>query len=193
MNIKCKKRFNEYKRGEIAKIILKGLVSGGFIVAVVAMPGLANVLTLFNPKNNRERERVKRAVYALKKQRFIKIYEKNGKEIIEITERGRKKVKEYSFEDLTIKKPKYWDKKWRVIIFDIPSGTKSKEKARKLLRLKLNDLGFIQYQKSVFICPYECRDEIDFIKKRLFIGNCVKYMLVNNIDDEYKLKKHFNL
>ena len=39
-----------YKRGEMAKEILKGLVLGGFIVACFALPGLAQVATLFNRK-----------------------------------------------------------------------------------------------------------------------------------------------
>lgn len=187
------KKINKYKRGEIAKIILKGLVFGGFIVAVVAMPGFANILTLFKPKNTYEKEKVKRAINSLKKNRFIVVYEKNGKEYIKITEKGKSKIKEYDFYDLKIKKSKRWDKKWRIIMFDIPNNTKIKERVRKIFRLKLKDMGFLQYQKSVFIYPYECRDEIDFLKRYLFIDKYVKYVLIDKIDDEFKLKKYFNL
>ena len=52
------------------------------------------------------------------------------------------------------------DGEWRIVIFDIPEKFK---KAREALRMKLKELGFLELQKSVFIFPYECEDEINFI------------------------------
>src|SRR3990167_2211250 len=53
-----------------------------------------------------------------------------------------------------------WDKKWRVVIFDIPEKSRM---ARDALRRKLKELEFRELQKSVFVHPYECKKEIDFI------------------------------
>ena len=44
--------------------------------------------------------------------------------------------------------------------FDIPERFKKQGEA---LRNKLRELGFAKLQESVFIYPYECEDEINFI------------------------------
>ena len=33
-----------------------------------------------------------------------------------------------------------------------------------MFRYKINQLGFFQYQKSVFIIPYECKDEVFLLR-----------------------------
>lgn len=43
-----------------------------------------------------------------------------------------------------------WDKKWRVVIFDIPE---KERKTRNFLRTKLVSLGFGELQESVYISP----------------------------------------
>jgi phenylacetic acid degradation operon negative regulatory protein len=55
-----------------------------------------------------------------------------------------------------------WDKKWRMVIFDIPEVTR---RDRDFLRSQLQWLGFLELQKSVWIFPYEIKSELgDFIK-----------------------------
>lgn len=190
MKIKPIKPLSEYKRGEIAKIILKSLVVGGLLVAVVAMPGLAQILKMFQPQNARGRYKIERTLRTLQKNRLVSITYKNGKEFVTITAAGKSKVLQYDFDDLDIKKPKRWDKQWRIVIFDIPN---TKKKLRMALNLKLHDMNFYPFQESAFISPYECRDEIDFVAEYLGVRSYVKYALVKEVDDEYKLKKAFNL
>ena len=74
--------------------------------------------------------------------------------------------------------------------FDIPEKFKI---ARNALREKLNDLGFLKYQKSVFIYPYECKDEIDFIIEFFEVKPFVRYIIAEKIDNELDFKKKFNL
>jgi phenylacetic acid degradation operon negative regulatory protein len=49
-----------------------------------------------------------------------------------------------------------WDKKWRIILFDVPE---SKRTIRQMFRLKLMDLGARMLQSSVWITPN--RDVVD--------------------------------
>ena len=86
--------------------------------------------------------------------------DKDGIIKMTITEKGKRKVNEFDPDKLEIAKPKKWDGKWRVVIYDIPHAKKS---ARDALRYKLYELGFKEWQKSVFIHPYECKDQIEFI------------------------------
>lgn len=180
----------KYKRGEIAKIILKGLLLGGVVVAVITLPGMAPVLNLFNSDDKRSRQKIRHSLYQLKKKKFVKMYYKGNEEVIEITEEGKKRLLQYDFDDLSINKPKKWDNLWRIVIFDIPEN---RRQARNAIVFKLKELGFILLQKSVFIFPYECRNEIDFIGEHLFVRKYINYIVVKSVENEKNLKKKFNL
>ena len=77
-----------------------------------------------------------------------------------LTNDGKKKTIRYNLDSIKIKKPGHWDRLWRLVIFDIPE---KKRQGRRALVEKLKELGFFSVQKSVFIHPFECKNEIDFI------------------------------
>lgn len=129
------------------------------------------------------------ALYYLKKRKLIDIKEKNGKTLILLTEKGKKRKLQYDLKNMEIFKPKIWDKKWRLLMFDIPE---SKKLAREALRNKLKDLGFLQFQKSVWAYPYPCENEIDFITEYFSIGPYLNLLTVQIIDDN-PLKERFGL
>jgi len=182
---------DKYSKGELAKEILKGLALGGFIVTCFVAPNFAQVAKLFQTNESRDKKRLKQSLNYLKKQRFVKIrYNKEGDEVIEITDKGKKRILKYKFQDLEISVPKKWDKLWRLVIFDIPEVHK---KARDTITFKLQDMGFYAMQKSVFISPYGCRDEIDFLCEHLRVGKFVNYFLVKEVDMDRFLKRKFNL
>jgi DNA-binding transcriptional regulator PaaX len=106
-----------------------------------------------------------------------------------LTEKGKKKVIEMNEENMIIKRPAFWDKKWRLIIFDIPESEKS---ARNALRQKLKDLGFYQIQKSVFVYPHHCLEEIEFLVELFKIRPYVRYVEALNITNDSELKLHFD-
>src|SRR3989304_9555308 len=89
---------------------------------------------------------------------------------VKLTDGGRKQVLQYKLNDL---KPRTgeWDGKWRVVFFDIPEKDK---KRRDGLRKYLGKLGFRQYQRSVFICPYNCEKEVQYLREVLEIPHGVK-------------------
>ncbi|MCK4744990.1 CRISPR-associated endonuclease Cas2 [Candidatus Parcubacteria bacterium] len=83
-----------------------------------------------------------------------------------------------------------WDKKWRVIIFDIPEKKRS---ARDCFRGILLDLGFQKLQNSVWISPYDNFEEIQEIIKYYRIEQFVVLMVVDKISNDLLFKKKFNL
>lgn len=183
---------DDYKKGGLAKEILKGLAISGLIVASFALPNLPQIFSLLGIKSAKDRYRIKRAMQTLQKQKLIEIYEKDGKEIIKITEGGKKRVLIYKFDDIKITRPKKWDGLWRVMSFDIPEKHK---KARKAMSNKLKDMEIYPFQKSVFICPFPCEDEIDFVSEILNIRKYIHFFVAKKIDprDEIILKNHYNL
>lgn len=107
-----------------------------------------------------------------------------------ILEKGEKKVLLYNIDEIVLKKPNQWDKKWRLVLFDIPESIR---KGRDALRNKLKDLGFYELQKSVFVHPYPCEDEINFIVEVFNLRSYVKIAEISKITNEENLKLHFKL
>ncbi len=187
------------KKGAIVKKILLTVAAtaaaGGFVLALAAMPGLGVVahsfIQWYKNQDRQGRYRIRKTFERLRQERLIEMNEtSDGKTKIILTEEGKKKVLEYRFEDIKIEPMKKWDKKWRMVIFDIPEHHK---KARNALRDKLRELEFYQLQKSVWIHPYECRDEINFIIEFFNISSYVRMAEVNHFDGDKLIKEKFNI
>jgi DNA-binding transcriptional regulator PaaX len=181
---------DKFERGELGKKILIGLAAAGFIATVCVFPGVAQIYRLFDPKCKKDEYKIRRSFESLKKQKLVRIIQKSEKEYLEITEKGKRKILQFKVDAIEIKKQNRWDKKWRIVIFDIPE---KKKLARDTLNYKLKELGFYPIQKSTFIYPYPCRDEIDFISNFYFVQKYVLYIEAETISNETKIKYHFNL
>ncbi|MEX2090705.1 MAG: CRISPR-associated endonuclease Cas2 [Candidatus Paceibacterota bacterium] len=84
-----------------------------------------------------------------------------------------------------------WDGKWRIVIFDIPEEL---HKKRNYLRSKLKNLGFHMLQKSVFIIPYPCEEELAGVCRKLKIVDYVDVIKAESAGfREGEFKKLFNL
>lgn len=138
-----------------------------------------------------DRNKLVRIVREFYRDRIVDYREnKNGIVEIVLTKDGRQKALKYQIDEIKIKKLEKWDGKWRMVIFDIPE---KKKKAREALRNKLRELGFRELQKSVFIFPYECEDEINFIVEVFEIRPCVRFMRVDSFTNEEQFKIKFKL
>lgn len=127
----------------------------------------------------------------LKSKGMIKIEKKNKQIYVSLTDKGKKWAGKYQINELEIKKPKKWDNKWRVVIFDVKDEHRIK---RESLRGKLRQLDFYQVQKSVWAHPYECTDEIDLLRD--FFGlskDELKVILAEKIEDDQGIKKYYKL
>lgn len=111
---------------------------------------------------------------------------------IELTEKGKMRAMEYCLLRKLEIKDKKWDGKWRMLIFDIPEKLK---KGRNALRWKIKKLGFCELQKSVFVIPYECKKEIDFVVGYFDLSPYVHYGTLEIAGEAInkKLKKAFGL
>jgi CRISPR-associated endonuclease Cas2 len=116
--------------------------------------------------------------------------EKDGSYTMTLTDRGEKYALRFKIDEMEISKPTRWDNIWRLVIFDIPEKQK---KAREALRDKLKELGFEQIQKSVWVYPYKCKNEINFIVEVFEIRQHVHYIEAKTISNDSKLKLIFNL
>ena len=107
-----------------------------------------------------------------------------------LARRGRQETLRYSFDELVLKRPLRWDGTWRLVTFDIPHVKKA---AREALRHKLYELGFYPLQKSVFIVPYPCERELDFVCTVFGIRKHVLLLPAGRFDGDDKLRHHFGV
>lgn len=183
------------KRNSIYRDILKTLLITGGFVLILNSPIGARRLIKEIPKEIRKykKKRLWRALYYLRSKNRIRIIKENDSDIdIEITKAGKKHLRKIDFDNLSLVKSKIWDKKWRMVIFDIPEDEK---KAREALRQKLKNLGLVKLQDSIWITPYPCEDEVTFIKSIFNLSDhWLDVITSDNIGvQEYRLRKLFNL
>jgi len=183
-----------HKRGELAKQILLMVAAGLFIPAAFAFPKLPSVLLplikSFSKKLRTQNYAIAKSITYLKRRRLVSVVEKDGQQILMLSEYGKKRVLQFDLDKIIIKKPKKWDGWWRLVIFDIPEECKQ---GREALREKLKKLGFFQLQKSCFVYPYECKDEIDFITEIFDISSYINFIMAKSIEGEEQLKKYFGI
>ncbi len=173
------------------KIIL--LLSGGLAIGLSGSPKVAFKILKGITKEWQDinKQSLERAIKGLYKSKMVKEeYNKDGTITIVLSEEGKKKALVYDLDKMKIKKPKEWDKKWRIVMFDIPE---EKKKERDGLRYRLKDLGFYEFQKSVFVHPFDCKNEIDYIIELYKIKKFVRFILADFLDNELHLKKYFEL
>ncbi len=131
------------------------------------------------------------AIANLYRSKLIDFQEReDGTQILTLTENGKRKILAFNFEKLKFKKQNSWDGYWRIIIFDIPEKFK---KERNALSQKLKFAGACPLQKSVFVYPYDCKNELDFLIEFFNLRRYVRFILAKEIDNELHLKKIFNL
>lgn len=121
---------------------------------------------------------------------IIEKHNRDGTTTLVLSENGKQRALRFNIDKMKIKKPTTWDSKWRIVMFDIP------EKLRRLrdsLRLHFREIGLIELQKSVFVYPYPCSKEIEFILEFYNAKKHVRLILADSIDNELHLKKKFNL
>lgn len=124
----------------------------------------------------------------LKKQKYIQILVEGKEKYLELTPKGIKHVKILALDNLVIQRPRKWDSKWRVVIFDVPEKL---HRHRDLFRDKIKEMGFIQVQKSVYIYPFECAKEIAILSETLRIEEYVTVMISEIIQGEEQIIQQF--
>lgn len=174
--------------------ILRIASMSSFIGISILAPRMAEVLDkptgkIWKKLDQRARDReLRRIVYYMKNQGLVDT--ENYEHGIKITKAGKKRLSRVNINKIQIVTPKKWDKKWRLIFYDIPESHKV---ARDALIEKLKQLGFYNLQRSVLIYPYPCRDEITSMTTHWDINQYVTYIETNYIDQEPLLKKKFKL
>lgn len=134
---------------------------------------------------------LKRSVKRLCVQKLVEeVVAPDGSFRLVLTKEGKRQAHiQYLFgNSIRFKNPKQWDKKWRIVLFDVPERER---KFRDVLREHLRELKFYKLQHSVFVSPHPCEQQLLELIHLYQADSFVRIMTADWVDNEEKLKKYF--
>ncbi len=178
------------RKQDIQHAVLATIAVTGFI-AFAAVAGNALQLLDYLPNNKYNlRYRARSAAGRLVANGHASWVEEDGKKFLRITPKGRKA---FAFEQAKValkNGKKKWDGRWRMIVFDVPER---RRRTRNRLRAVMSEIGFVRLQDSVWVYPHDCEDFVALLKVELKIGKDVLYAIVDTIEHDRDIRKHFKL
>lgn len=180
------------KRANIQNAVLAAVGIAGILAVVMIAPNIFQALPgIMGKKRYKLAFQARTAASRLAIKGYVRFMERNGKKYIEITDAGRRAL---AFEQekarLGAMRGKKWDRRYRLAMFDIPEKYKT---ARDRVRRLLNECGFLRLQDSVWIFPHDCEELITLIKSDMRLGRNLLYAVVDSIENDARIKRHFGL
>ena len=180
------------KRNNLQHIILQTVVSEG----TLTIDSIANHLSRYvqsvlgktrstNPQYN-----FSRAVNRLVEKGILKIEKGKNEGVLTLTAKGKEMMHKIKYGEIELQRPKHWDKKWRLVIYDIKEERK---KMREQLKDALRNVGFVAIQKSVWAYPYPCEDLLVMLRADFGVGKEVLYVVVEKLENDNWVRNHFHL
>ena len=107
-----------------------------------------------------------------------------------LTHKGKRLLNQKALENLRPPVSRAWDKKWRLVLFDIPEEFK---KNRNSFAVGLKRMGFVQIQKSCFTFPFPCLDEIEVLADFHEVRRFVTFLVAESLEGSKALARRFKL
>jgi len=133
---------------------------------------------------------LKRTIRRMQKEKLVKIAQRDGEQVVELTKHGKQRIIKYSLDNLSIEKSPSWDGRWRLVLYDVPHRRKV---LRDIFRHALKGLGFYQLQESVWLYPYPCEQQITFLREFYGVGGEVLYVVATKLEDDGPYRTYFGL
>ncbi len=188
------KRLAHGRRFPVQTIVLRTLYTTGLIGTALLAPKAVRLFRYLDRSravSAATRERLRRTVSRMEKSGLIRQYERGGRALIELTEKGEAAAEQAIFDTYQIPEPARWDGRWRLVIFDV---RESRRNARRALRLALRNTGFYLLQDSVWTYPYPCDEFIQLVRARLKCGpEELLTCIAEGFENDRRLRSHFGL
>ncbi|MBI2096478.1 MAG: CRISPR-associated endonuclease Cas2 [Candidatus Taylorbacteria bacterium] len=176
--------------GNIQKAVLSSVALAGVLAVALIAPNAIQALKPFHRKAKPRTSTINRSVQRLIEQKLLMDVVENGRRSIQLTAKGERLLVVFEENNFTLRRPKRWDGKWRLIIFDIKEQRKL---VREKLRNTLISIGFFRLQDSVWVYPFDCEDFMNLIKTDLQADKDILYVVAESIEGDRRLKTFFGL
>ncbi len=178
--------------GNVKKKVLL-LLSAGLALGLTHSPKKQWWILKQIPKEwqKENRQALERAINSLYVSHLLsEKHNKDGTTTLVLNNNGKQKALRFNIDKFEIKKPAKWDRRWRIVMFDVPEKLRI---LRNSLRMHFREIGLIELQKSVFVYPSPCDEEIEFILEFYNARKYVRFILAERVDNQLHLMKKFNL
>lgn len=178
--------------GKTLGTVLLGIIAvcGAITIAAVA----PNILSAFGRTGKHRRyfnkQDFNKQLSYFRRRGYIKFSKNNGDGTtgISLTKSGEEQVIKQRLASLKVIPQDKWDKIWRIVIFDVPEKNTW---ARNGLRFYLKRMGFYQLQKSTFVSPHPCREEVEFLGRIYGLDEEIRLIETSNISYDKDIKECF--
>ena len=175
------------RRNNLRRMILSTVKIAGMMSIAIVAPNVVGAMSKMGLlPSPRHRQVVARSCSRLVKQGLLIWDEKK----LRLTLKGVHALQQLELRNYLIPKPRRWDNKWRVLVFDIPE---KKRILRNRIRRTLRSIGFKLLQGSVWVYPYDCEDLIMLLKADFHVGRSMLYMVVDALEYDTYLREEFEL
>jgi hypothetical protein len=180
------------------KDALRLVALGSIVAASLVMPGAPLLIKPIMDQKRKEDElerwkfnpwRLRQLLKRLQDQKMIELIQTPSGFTVKVTDKGKRRLLKYNLDDLMLTDKK-WDHKWRIIAYDIDE---SKKAFRRSFQIVLRKLKFLQLQKSVYLTPFPCENEIEYLRQIHNVGREVAILTVSGLENEQAYKEFFGL
>lgn len=121
-----------------------------------------------------------RVAAELRRQGLVEISKQDKKHLLlQLSVKGIHRLQRAQVGDIDIPEPALWDKKWRMVTYDIPATHSIK---RRLFTTELRRLGFVMVRESVWFHPHPCFDQLDELVRYCGIVPYVTFAEISRLD-----------
>ena len=177
------------------EIALKVLVAAGALTVAALAPNVLGVIADMDPafkKDLKSFRRLQETLWRMERKGLLKrVREGKGLWAYALTTKGEKVVDDVLAERYVVSTSRWWDGKWRVVMFDVPERKRS---ARAQLRILLERAGFVRLHDSVWVQPYPCADFVTLIRAHLKSASGELHYFIGDLFESDKfLRERFDL
>ena len=185
-----RRRTNKYT-GEIIKLTAAQVLSSIFELALPFFATSSIYRTSarrIHREIDEDKTNLKEKIHYLKKMGMIESFVENKETYYELTPKATSHIERIKYDDIKITRTRRWDKKWRIVIFDVPEDKKT---GRDLFRRKIMSIGFRQIQKSVYVYPFECTEQMLKVSSFLNLSRFVTIVIAEIVQGEESMIENF--
>ncbi|MDP2648840.1 MAG: CRISPR-associated endonuclease Cas2 [bacterium] len=181
------------RRGSIERAVIGTLFVGGVLTVGIMAPKVLGLMRREHvdavlPQD--PKQRLRETLLRLKRKGMVAFEKRGNKNYPYLTKKGIEQAERLKIGSLSIPKPLRWDRRWRIVIFDIPQD---KNALRDRIRSMLLNLGFYKLQHSVWVYPHDCEEIVALLKLNQGVRSEVLYIIADAIEYDHPIREHFSL
>lgn len=170
---------------------LRVLGVAGFTGIVIVAPNATQGLSILLRRSAVKPDNYGRLLMELKRRGLVYIVAGDDNDYrYSLTPAGAHRLQKLGIDELNIPAPRKWDRKWRLVSFDIPV---KQSRQRAYLTGHLQTLGFVMLQRSMWVHPFPCFEQIEKIAGYYNLLRYCSFMEIERLDSlsTKRLLKHF--